>query len=298
MKKWVTLILALSITLIALAQEYDFTPNTEGPSEVDILMQGDVIKINTSRKDARLAMAMSMLIPGAGNFYADSRSVTSYIWPVLEIGLWAGYIYFRSEGDKATDDYEKYADQNYNRDQQKEVQEKFKDFLKRENYEHTVYDDTFWRLDDDNTQHFYEDIGKYDKYIFGWNDWYLAYATSTDGTQPDSIHFEGNGAEADFTWTSNEPLNDAYLDYPDDEKYSKLRTEYIQMRADAEDEYDKASLVGFGIILNHMLSAADAVRLTIKHNTENLVANDIKLNYCVTQRNSQLTPFVYLTKRF
>jgi hypothetical protein len=298
MKKWVTLILALSITLIALAQEYDFTPNTEGPSEVDILMQGDVIKINTSRKDARLAMAMSMLIPGAGNFYADSRSVTSYIWPVLEIGLWAGYIYFRSEGDKATDDYEKFADQNYNRDQQKEVQEKFKDFLKI-NYEHTVYDDTFWRLDDDNTQHFYEDIAKYDKYIFGWNDWYNAYAT--DGINPvEDLEFLGDGEGADFHWTGNPVINtdNEYSQYPEDERYSKLRSEFIQMRVDAEDEYDKASLVGFGIILNHMLSAADAVRLTIKHNTENLVANDIKLNYCVTQRNSQLTPFVYLTKRF
>ncbi|MDP8231212.1 MAG: hypothetical protein P9L91_00935 [Candidatus Zophobacter franzmannii] len=291
MKKWVTLILALSITLIALAQEYDFTPNTEGPSEVDILMQGDVIKINTSRKDARLAMAMSMLIPGAGNFYADSRSVTSYIWPVLEIGLWAGYIYFRSEGDKATDDYEKYADQNYNRDQQHDIEPILKD-----KYLHDVYDDTFWRLDDDNTQHFYEDIAKYDKYVFGWNDWYETYAMNAAGEEV-TPEFLGDGEAADYHWTGNEVMNGDDT-WPSDERYSKLRSEFIQMRADAEDEYDKASLVGFGIILNHMLSAADAVRLTIKHNTENLVANDIKLNYCVTQRNSQLTPFVYLTKRF
>lgn len=44
-----------------------------------------------------------------------------------------------------------------------------------------IYDSYFFNLDDNNTAHFFEDIGKYNKYIFGWVDWYFTYAADSDG---------------------------------------------------------------------------------------------------------------------
>jgi hypothetical protein len=292
MKKWVFLLLFLGIGFVAIAQESDSIDLTNESSEAEILMQGDVIKINNNTKDARLAMAMSMLVPGTGNFYADKQSITTYIWPVLEIGLWVGYIYYRSEGDKVTEDYENYADIHFSRDRQDHIEP----YL-RGQYLNDVYDETFWRLDDQNSQHFYEDIGKYNKYVFGWSDWYDAYARDENGNDVTPI-FNGDGTEADFHWTGNQVTNSNYSSWPEDEIHSDLRAKFIDMRIDAEKQYDKAKMFTFGILLNHVLSATDAIRLTLKHNSEQLVANDIKLNYCVTERNSQLTPFVYVTKRF
>ncbi len=309
MKKWVLILVVISLAFALVAEEYDFTPEKKKgetekiepvdkdekvvKSEAELLLQGDVLNVQSNNKDARLAMALSMLVPGVGNYYADKTSITTYIWPVLEIGLWAGYVYFRSEGDDKTDEYEKYADENYQRSQQHQIE----GYL-RNKYDSDVYDQTFWRLDDTNTQHFYEDIGKYDKYVFGWNDWYAAYATDNDGEHVEPIFYGDGDGTADYKWTGNQVMNDDYSHFPEDYKYSQLREKYIKMRKDAEDEYDMATAMTFGILMNHILSAADAIRLTVKHNAENLVLNDMKLEYAVVPRNNQMTPFVFLTKRF
>ncbi|MBN2828757.1 MAG: hypothetical protein JXR56_00385 [Candidatus Cloacimonetes bacterium] len=292
MKLSVLILLLVSITVAAFAQGLDVSAEGEDFSDDSLLLQGEVIKMNDNAKDARLAMVMSMLVPGTGNFYANKSSFTTYIWPVLEIGLWAGFIYYRIEGDKITDDYEKFADDHYSRDRQHHIEP----FL-REKYLNDVYDDTFWRLDDDNSQHFYEDISKYDKYVFGWSDWYDAYATDSNGDEVTPI-FYGDGTDADFHWNGNQVMNSNYNGWPEDTIYSALRAKHIAMRKDAQKQYDKATMITFGILMNHILSAADAIRLTVKHNSEQLVANDVKLNYCLTERNNRLTPFVYLTKRF
>ena len=52
----------------------------------------------------------------------------------------------------------------------------------------SFYDEHF-RLDDTNTQHFYEDIGKYPRYVFGWTDWFQIYSKNNNGeiVSPDWI---------------------------------------------------------------------------------------------------------------
>lgn len=41
---------------------------------------------------------------------------------------------------------------------------------------HPLYNSDFFHLYEFGTDYFYEDIGKYNKYIFGWDDWYEKYA--------------------------------------------------------------------------------------------------------------------------
>jgi hypothetical protein len=53
-------------------------------------LEADFIKVNYEKKDARLAMLMSMVLPGAGQFYANKSAFTTYLFPILEIGLAAG----------------------------------------------------------------------------------------------------------------------------------------------------------------------------------------------------------------
>ena len=65
--------------------------------------------INFEKKDARLAMLYSAVLPGAGQFYANPSAVITYIFPILEVAMIGGMIYYDKQRDEKTKDYEKYA---------------------------------------------------------------------------------------------------------------------------------------------------------------------------------------------
>ncbi|MCK4695803.1 MAG: hypothetical protein KAT74_08575, partial [Candidatus Cloacimonetes bacterium] len=125
-------------------------------------IRNDIITINYDKKSVAKAMLLSSLFPGAGQFYANPKSFTTYVFPVVEIGLWVGYFHYKNKGDNKTDDYEYFANgenigtaenpiYRYDRERYDYAVE---DFLVSNN--NPSYDNHF-RLDDTNTQHFYED---------------------------------------------------------------------------------------------------------------------------------------------
>ncbi|MGC9361710.1 MAG: hypothetical protein ACP5F3_02165, partial [Candidatus Syntrophosphaera sp.] len=68
MKKALLLVLLLGVLASAMAQGIDdliFEP------EEDDEEYSDIVRVNFAKKDARLAMLMSALVPGSGQFYAD-----------------------------------------------------------------------------------------------------------------------------------------------------------------------------------------------------------------------------------
>ena len=152
-------------------------------------LENDIIQINYEKKSPAKAMMLSSLFPGAGQFYANRRSITTYIFPIIEIGLIAGYFINYNDGLDKEADYQDFADPLYNRSHQHSAEN---DIIPNNM---SYYEDHF-RLDDDDTQHFYEDIGKYDKYIFGWIDWFDIYARGENGefTSPSWI-WDGEGID-------------------------------------------------------------------------------------------------------
>ena len=244
-------------------------------------LENDIIQINYEKKSPAKAALLSSLFPGAGQFYANRRSITTYISPIIEIALIAGYFINYNQGLDKEADYEDYADDNYKRIQQYEVQE-----LVIELHNDDIYTNTHFRLDgidkdedgnlisiwDNNTQHFYEDIGKYDMYIFGWDDWYGGYNGNPEYLQ-------------DWIDESN--------------RESALRAEYIEMRKDAENSYDKAEMFSFGLVANHILAAIDAVRLTRIHNREYLSnTSQLEIKFAPIFVNNNFSPALMITKRF
>ena len=92
MKKFILLIFIAGFRLYLFCQEKPKTDidqwliQTEEEQQNamrDSVVTNDLIKINYNRKNAQLAMAMSMLVPGAGQFYANKTVLTTYIFPVL-----------------------------------------------------------------------------------------------------------------------------------------------------------------------------------------------------------------------
>lgn len=234
------------------------------------------------KKNAARAMVLSALIPGAGQFYADRSSWTTYLFPVLEVGLWAGYLHYNKKGDDKEDEYKRYADAHYNRDHQVAVQQSLINAYPDSDTDFDRYTTSHFRLDTKKTQHYYEDIGKYDKYIFGWDDWYATYASDGHGNYAEpEWGFDTGDTDPDHTWIGNRKTND-----PTDTSFyapaSAYRAHYVDMRKKAEDYYNVAHVFVYGIMFNHMAASLDAVRVTKKHN----------LGYLETGFNWQVQPMV------
>ena len=277
----------------------------------------DIFQVEYSQKSAKKAMLFSAIVPGVGQFYANPNTITAYIFPILEFGLWYGYFYYQSEGDDITDQYEEYADQHYSRENQWNAQRSLIDnplsyngFYAPDDYDpndpNELGEGGHFRLDHEDTQHFYEDIGKYSKYIFGWEDWSEIYA-SIDGTfwtSPQWI-IENNQYEQGI-WVGNEVQydeSDYYLGsdilYKDERGiYSGMRQYYIGMRQEAEDNYDKKRNCTFGLIFNHLLATIDAVRVTRKYNIEHLTSNPVDFKFAPTYADGVVTPRLLLSYHF
>jgi len=286
MQKMITILLTIFISGSLFAQSADSLKN-------------DVIQVNYNKKSTFAAAAASMIFPGAGQFYVDNKSITAYIFPVIEIGLILGYLHYNNEGDKKTEKYEKFADKNYSRVHQVEVEGKIIAAAAEAIPEGTgnIYDYTsddiqhdnrYFLLDSQKTQHYYEDIGKYNKYIFGWDDWYSKYIDPEDGTALWQFN--------DNVWVGNYPVNIADADY--ETPYSALRKEYNVLREDAEEEYRAAKTFVYGIMFNHLLASADAIRVSVKHNSEYISDNNVKFNFKTALIEKNITPMLCLTKRF
>jgi len=263
----------------------------------------DIFQVEYSQKNARKAMLFSAIVPGVGQFYANPRTITAYIFPILEFGLWYGYFYYQSEGDDITKQYKDYADQHYSREQQETIQQ---DLIDDPLSNDSFYNGHF-RLDHENTQHFYEDIGKYDKYIFGWEDWYAIYGWDIDDWghlyetgQPDwEFSEEGilekvnvGNYESDY-YIGNEALYDAARGI-----YSDMRQTYIDMRQEAEDNYDKKRYCAFGLLFNHLLATIDAARVTHKYNIEHISQNPFDLKFSPKFANGEANPSLMVTYKF
>jgi hypothetical protein len=240
--------------------------------------------VRRDRKSAATAIIMSSIFPGSGHFYSNRRSIGTFIFPVIEIALWAGYIHFNNKGDDIERDYIALANTHYDRNRQDTVQ----DNLINNSQSSDIYTDDHFRLDSSNTQHFYEDIGKYNKYIFGWEDWYRDY-------------FE-YGVEWKFDegmWIGNYPT---HPDIADNDSYhpprSELRRKYIEMRREAQDNYDRRVLTTFGLALNRIVSALDVVRVTTVYNRELRYSSTIDFGLQPAMVNNQITPTMNMQIKF
>ncbi|MCF7910941.1 MAG: hypothetical protein K9M99_00310 [Candidatus Cloacimonetes bacterium] len=278
----------------------------------------DIFQVEYSQKNARQAMLFSAIVPGVGQLYANPNAITGYIFPVLEFGLWYGYFYYQSEGDDITKQYEDYADQHYDRDDQWHAQKSLIDnplsynsFYAPDDYDQNdLYDygeGGHFRLDHEDTQHFYEDIAKYNKYLFGWEDWTDIYATisgSNTWTSPQWII--ENNEYGQGLWAGNNVVNPGSEYYTDNESlyngergiYSVMRQSYIEMRRETEDNYDKKRYCSFGLLFNHLLATIDAVRVTRKYNIEHLTSNPVDINFSPRFADGEIAPSLTVSYRF
>ncbi len=291
---------------------YEQQPKTQ-PATEDSVVTNDLIKVNYGKKDARLAMLMSVLVPGSGQFYADKTSITTYIFPAIELACIGGLVYFSIQGNDKTDRFEKYATgelityptsdgtqiqgYRYQRNRQNEIQEILKGINSSD-----IYDNGYFRLDPTNTQHFYEDIGKYPHYVFGWMDWYYRFAADASGNFVDPRWVvDGPLDNPNTHWTGNFPQwgTDTTISVsPSSHDASQMRKTFIEMRNEAKSEYSKAHIFTMVLAFNHLAAGIDAVRVTRNVNRLSISQTMPQMNIYAAMFEDTVTPMLGMKWKF
>lgn len=178
---------------------------------------------------------LSALVPGAGEVYLGyyKRGIALM---AIEAGAWTGYVYYHGKGLDTREEYEAYADRHWNvqkwADHHPDVYPFFTGFTPAQM-------DSVGRLTsgtgdwpgyipwvsrEEDKQHYYENIGKYDWYISGWEDF--------------------------------DPTVDPF---PQD---TDMRDEYRSLRKKSNDQLDNANIFVYLSIATRVFSIVETILLT------------------------------------
>jgi hypothetical protein len=196
------------------------------PPSIDLEQAADMPG-DMKRKSPLKAFIYSAVLPGAGQYYVGSKWKAA-IFLGIEVAAWTGHISFHSKGEDLTADFENFANTHWS-------ENSYSDFLE---LNWGVRDDDLissftHHLPDTKTQQYYEMIGKYDQFVFGWDDVDLP---------PDA---------------QNTPY-----------AHSSNRLDYMDMRLDANNAYDRANALVVAAMVNHIVSGIEAALSARRHNNK------------------------------
>jgi len=126
-----------------------------------------------------LPMLFSLLVPGTGELYLG-HYLRGGLLLGAEIAAWTGYIYYHDKGLDGRAEYESFADAHWDYDRW------IDEHLATEGLDNPTFAELdsigrnhwdqwpgyhTWHSKEEEKQNYYENIGKYDWFISGWEDW-------------------------------------------------------------------------------------------------------------------------------
>jgi hypothetical protein len=185
-----------------------------------------------------LPIMMSLILPGAGEVYLGHKR--GFAFMALDVFLWTRVKSHHDEGHDLREEYLAYADRHWSEDR---LDDAFNDIDNPSapglEYFPTVTrkeDLPLWVSKEDDFREYYENLGKWDQFVFGWDDF----------TDPHSIY--PDLPEGDI----------ANLRLPG---VSDHRSVYRQMRVDANDQFTKRDRILYFNVLLRLASALDVAFL-------------------------------------
>jgi hypothetical protein len=128
---------------------------------------------------------LSLLMPGLGEVSMGYRR--GYALMGADLATWFGVKHFNDLGEEKRDDYYIYLDEHWSEDRLEAAFGNPNDDVGSFYYEVTNYEDlSLWVSRDDDEREYYENAGKWDQFVFGWDDfvdprnWLGVNATSAD----------------------------------------------------------------------------------------------------------------------
>jgi hypothetical protein len=213
-------------------------------------------------KSTSKGFLLSMLLPGAGEYYAESK-LKAGIFLSLEALFWTGYLSYHNKAGNKENEYKNFADLNWS-------EQAYKDSMLTiygvdidtistgtkliSDYDSVVIVE---HLPDSKTQQYYEMVGKYDQFRYGWDDF-------------DRTNF-----------------------------LTPHRNFYLNLRDDSNKLFDNARYTLIAIIGNHILSAFDAVWSVKTYNKKEGGFSQFNMKLrLVEEYDRNLSPRILLTYKF
>ena len=230
------------------------------------------------KKSPMIAGLLSLLLPGAGEFYTESYWKAA-VFAAVEVSAIVVAVSYNKKGDTQTSTFEQYADGHWSIKRYAEWTINNVAFINSSvdaaqysviNTDGSVNHAELNRLERDlgsgyshalpqhGDQQYYELIGKYPQYSHGWDD--------------------ANQSETDF-----HILSPNFLDYS-------------KMRGKANDYYNLSDKAVIGLYVNHFLSGLDAVWSAFSFNKD--IAVKFRVNQINAGTNLTFYPTVYLQYSF
>lgn len=201
--------------------------------------------ISAKSKNPKLAFVMSAVVPGGGQVYSKSY-VKAAAFVGIEVAAWAMHFSFNKEGQRIEDEYHAFATTHWSEDEywkwiahQAGLEYNPGNIEPLRTWEASQFSHGLHREKD---QQYYEMIGKYHQFSWGWDD----------------FRDENNIAITD------EEITDRYN--KDNSSINDNRLTYETKRNDMNAAYKKATTATTFVIFNHILSAADAAWTTARYN--------------------------------
>ena len=190
-------------------------------------------------KSPRRAFLLSAVLPGAGQFYADSRTKAVVFFGIeaLAAGL---YFSWNSKGNDIEDRFRAMADAHWD----PEVYMAWRtttQAIRYNSFTHSlpcsleIAQGRFGACGGREKQQYYELLGKYEQFVVGWDD--LVFTES------------GNRVESPIAQVDSV-----------EKVLSSLRLDYEDKRGDSNTYLKRAINVSGVILVNHVISAIDAAR--------------------------------------
>ncbi|MGA7159641.1 MAG: hypothetical protein WBZ48_01480 [Bacteroidota bacterium] len=268
-----TFLVFLLLPLAAVAGNNRFTGNARMdllsvsmpdslPQSKSIMVQSEVDR--SKLKNSLLGGAMSLVVPGAGEFYSNRYLKSGIFFAAEVIGITAAIVY-NNRGNDQTTAFQNYANQhwsavdyavwlNQNGANYEVAGTTYPtiainpntslppwqrvDFNQINQWEALPHSEGFsHQLPTYNTQQYYELIGKYSQFKYGWDT------------------YQYNGSH-----TADDGYNVAYI--------PQQMLSYADSRGKANSAYYTAELATALVVVNHVISALDAAWSTSNYNKE------------------------------
>ncbi|MBI4530027.1 MAG: hypothetical protein HY709_00760 [Candidatus Latescibacteria bacterium] len=239
----------------------DRSPVAASPSGSDVSPSGT--------KSPKLAFLMSLVLPGTGELYAGAAK-RGIGFLAVEGGSWLAYTGFRSSGKDKEKDFRAFAEQHWFLDEYQAWRGSgrtygdtthtlpFKDEEDRRQNQGQI-----GRGEGIDTQQYYELIGKYDQFVFGWKD-----------------------------KSSSNPADSAQT------VLSKSRVAYEDMRNESNKQLKRASFVLGIVLFNHVVSAIDAAKFAQVHGNATAFEERLRIRMDLMADEGRQVPILVASKRF
>jgi len=237
------------------------------PRSIDMNEPETVDEKYREKKSPFRAFVYSAIIPGAGQYYNGSK-VKAMVFFGIEALTWTGHIVYHGKGEDKTTEFENFADIHWS-------ENRYGDFLfsnwqvRDDDSVLDAYGNSLFthHLPDTKTQQYYEMIGKYDQFVFGWDD------VDTVATPP-----------------TRENITEAY---------SANRMHYEDMRHKANQMFDRATASLIATMANHLISGVEAALAAKSHNKKVKPLTDrLSFRAVTAEINDNHFPMLTMTYRF